>query len=146
MLMKEHQEDFYDSLLSRTSNHRYFELWHNREFVGLGGVTNIQWENRIGEISLLIVPGLRGTGIGKEAVAELYRHAFYELNLNCVYGECYDSNPIARDFWYDLITTEYQGDITTLTHRKYWDGKYHNSLYFSVTKAQYEKFIQQTGD
>ncbi|MHC4464579.1 MAG: hypothetical protein ACYS30_24585 [Planctomycetota bacterium] len=40
---------------------------------GMGGITNIQWENRLGEISLLIRPESRGKGLissGKTALAK----------------------------------------------------------------------------
>lgn len=142
-LTEEQQKEFYASLISRASPHRYYELWDDGRFVGLGGITYIQWENRCGEISLIIDPTLRGTGNGRRAVEELYRHAFYELNLNMVFGECYECNS-ACAFWLNL-TTKYGGYATHLKQRKFWQGIYWDSLYFSVTKEQYEKFIHETG-
>ena len=144
MLTEKHQEDFYDSLCSRTSVHRYLELWHDGQFIGLGGITYIQWENRCGEISLILAPDSRGRGLGRDAVAELYRVAFNELNLNMVFGECYRCND-AWEFW-SVLNDEYVGNQCILKDRKYWEGQYHDSLYFSVTKEQYEKSIQQAGD
>ena len=140
MMTKEQQEDFYDTISSGTSVHRYYELWDNGEFVGLGGITYIQWENRCGEISLILSPDSRGKGIGRNAVAELYRTAFNELNLNMVFGECYSCNR-AMAFWINT-TRQYNGNETVLWDRKYWNGKYYDSIYFSVTKEQYEKSIQ----
>jgi RimJ/RimL family protein N-acetyltransferase len=136
MLTKDQQEEFYVSLCSRNSPHRYYELWHDGGFVGLGGITYIQWENRCGEISLILTPDCRGQGLGQKAVAELFRHAFDELNLNMVSGECYNCNP-KWGFWV-LVTTKYDGYVTHLKQRKFWGGKYYDSLYFSVTKEQYE--------
>ena len=78
------------------------------------------------------------------AVVELYRTAFDELNLNMVFGECYTCND-AFKFWM-CIAIKNGGVLTYLQDRKYWNGKYYNSLYFSVTKDQYEKSIQQAGD
>jgi len=144
MLTEKQQEDFYDTLCSRTCVHRYYELWHDGQFIGLGGITYIQWENRCGEISLILAPDARGRGLGKIAVAELYRTAFDELNLNMVFGECYKCNPSYK-FW-EETTLNYWGTDTTLQQRKYWNGIYYDSLYFSVTKVLYEKSIQQTGD
>ena len=138
-LTKEQQEDFYVSLSSRESPHRYYELWHDGKFIGLGGITYIQWENRCGEISLILAPDCRGRGLGRDAVSLLLQNAFHELNLNMVFGECYQCN-LAYAFWFDLMA-DYDGYTTILYHRKYWQGKYWNSLYFSVTKAQYEKSI-----
>jgi RimJ/RimL family protein N-acetyltransferase len=140
MLTQQQQEDFYDSLCTGTSPHRYYELWDDGQFVGLGGITYIQWENRCGEISLILAPDARGRGIGRRAVAELYRTAFNELNLNMVFGECYYCNS-SYNFW-EKNTVEHCGHMTYLPQRKYWNGKYAHSLYFSVTKEQYEKTLQ----
>ena len=144
MLTEQQQEDFYDTLCARTSVHRYFELWDNGKFVGLGGITYIQWENRCGEISLILAPDARGRGLGRTAVAELYRTAFDELNLNMVFGECYGCNE-SLVFW-KACTESFIGSSTWLKDRKYWSGAYWDSFYFSVTKEQYEKSIQQAGD
>jgi RimJ/RimL family protein N-acetyltransferase len=144
MLTEQQQEDFYDSLCSRTSPHRYYELWSDGRFVGLGGITYIQWENRCGEISLILAPDARGCGLGRRAVSELYRTAFNELNLNMVFGEVYDCNK-AVPFW-EKQCRRYNGYITDMPDRKYWNGNYHWSRYFSVTKEKYEKSIQQAGD
>ena len=144
MLTEKQQEDFYDTLCSRTCVHRYYELWHDGKFIGLGGITYIQWENRCGEISLILAPDVRGRGLGKLAVAELYEKAFDELNLNMMVGVCYQSNG-AYGFW-KKETDEWGGYCTILKQRKYWSGFYWDSLYFSVTKEQYEKSIQQAGN
>jgi RimJ/RimL family protein N-acetyltransferase len=139
MLTQEQQEDFYVTLCSRASPHRYYELWHDGSFIGLGGITHIQWENRCGEISLILAPDSRGIGLGRRAVAELYRTAFNELNLNMVFGEVYGCNT-AWTFWIQS-TDSYGGYQTDLPARKYWRGSYCGSTYFSVTKAQYESSL-----
>jgi RimJ/RimL family protein N-acetyltransferase len=144
MLTEQQQEDFYDTLCARTSVHRYYELWDDGQFVGLGGITYIQWENRCGEISLILAPDARGRGLGRTAVAELYRTAFNELNLNMVFGECYCCNKAEK--WWHALVYNYKGFAKHLPQRKYWNGRYWDSLYFSVTKEQYEKSIQQAGD
>ena len=48
-------------------------------------------------------------------------------------------------FW-KTLTNDYIGNSALLVDRKYFDGDYWDSLYFSVTKEQYEKSIQQAGD
>jgi RimJ/RimL family protein N-acetyltransferase len=143
MLTEQQQGGFYHELSSGCSSHRYYELHSDGSFVGLGGLTYIQWENRCAEISLILSPSFRRRKLGQRAVLELYRTAFNELNLNMVFGECYQSNN-AYGFW-EKDTKRYGGDVAILRQRKYWAGCYWDSLYFSVTKAQYEKSIQQTG-
>jgi len=136
-LTEQEQEAFYDSL--PRSNHRYYDIWDGR-FIGVGGITHIQWENRIGEISLILDPQLRGTGLGKKAAYALLDHAFGELNLKTVIGECYFCNT-AVEFWRSLARA-FNGFETTLPNRKYYGGRYWDSYYFSIDQEAYEKFIQ----
>ena len=153
-LTEEQQEAFYrDVVCDRNSPHRYFAIIdevaknageeiarrkakalsiESLGFLGMGGLTHIQWENRIGEISLIIDPERRGKGDGKKAVDLLLDQAFNYLNLKTVFGECYKSNPAWR-FWQKLNNAY----LTDLPKRKYFDGKYWDSLYFSIDKESY---------
>jgi RimJ/RimL family protein N-acetyltransferase len=138
------QGTFYrDVVCDRNSPHRYWAIVRTvdnpiqgvvseSDFIGMGGITNIQWENRIGEISLIIDPARRGKGEGGKAVDLLLGNAFNCLNLQTVFGECYKSNP-AWGFWQKLNNAY----LTDLPKRKYFDGKYWDSLYFSIDKEDY---------
>ena len=133
-LTKEQQEDWYiGTVCDRGANSRWFGLWSLNELVGYTGIENISWENRIGEISLLIGPDYQKQGFGRDAVDLILTYAFDELNLNCVFGECYDSNENAIKFW-RKITEQRDGYTTALPCRKYTNGKYASSLYFSIEK------------
>jgi RimJ/RimL family protein N-acetyltransferase len=105
--------------------------------MGFGGITNIQWENRIGEISLILHPDFRNKGYGEKAVELLLDQAFNYLNLQTVCGECYNCNPAAM-FWQKIID-KYKAYKTTLLDRKYWDGTYYNSIYFSVDAVNFNE-------
>ena len=150
MLTKEMQEDFYKRCCDRNSNHRYWaivddsgqEIGKNFPLLGMGGITYISWENSIGEITLIIDPEKRKDGIGEKAVDLLLDQAFNYLNLQTVFGECYWPN-IALNFWVK-ITDKYsiEGERTkhlVLPNRKYWQGIYHDSLYFSIDKDDFNK-------
>jgi len=106
----------------------------------MGGITNIQWENRLGEISLIIAPRYQKKGIGTNAAILLFNEAFYQMNLKTVFGECYRCNPSVA-FW-EKITKRYDGYSTVLPNRKYWNGKFHDSYYFSVDA---NGFVQSSG-
>ena len=170
-LTEEQQEAFYrDVVCNRNSPHRYFAIvrevskedyiksgrkdvkWADIvdfAFIGMGGITNIDWINRIGEISLIIDPERRSKfrgegrgedkGKGTEAVVLLLDQAFNYLNLQTVYGECYRCNP-AWEFW-QKVTEKYCGSAKTgyldLPNRKYWQGEYYDSLYFSINKEDF---------
>lgn len=144
---------YYDVVCNPDSPHRYFAIVDETHvvsnedstvkeyyFFGMGGITNIQWENRIGEISLILHPEQRGQGIGIKAVDLLLDQAFNCLNLQTVFGECYMCNDAWR-FWQE-ITTKHRGKKQTtinltLPNRKYWQGKYYSSLYFSIDKEDF---------
>jgi len=98
----------------------------------MGGLTNIEWENGLAEISLIIDPSYRGGGRGRMAVQLLLDQAFCRLRLETVFGEVYTINP-ALDFW-AKVARHYTADCTTLPRRKFWNGNLYSSMYFSITR------------
>lgn len=138
------QVDFYqDVVCNRSSPHRYWSIMDELpirselHFIGFGGLTFIEWENRLAKISLVIKPKIRGKGFGEQAVDLILDKAFNYLNLQTVCGECYDCNP-AIDFWRKMIT-KFKGGGVILPNRKYWSGKFWKSIYFSFDRDDYVK-------
>ena len=146
-LTGEQQEKFYEEVIcNRNSAHRYWAIvgeteicGHKRScvLVGMGGLINIEWHNRLAEISLIINPKLRDKGYGEKTVDLLLDQAFNYLNLQTVFGECYLCNP-SWEFWGD-ITDKYNGKTLHLPKRKFWKGTYYDSLYFSIDKVDFNK-------
>ena len=144
------QADYFDRVIcNRESRTRYWGLWGDgipREvdterripmgFAGYGGIENIAWENRSGEISLLIGPDYRRQGMGSEAAELILEMAFARLNLYVVHGECYHSSPAVR-FW-ERIVEKHNGFSVDLPDRKYYAGRYWDSLYFSIKRPSIE--------
>jgi RimJ/RimL family protein N-acetyltransferase len=77
LLTEKMQDDFFDNVVNnRDSKHRYFALIELEEngyeklnkpqyfhrFIGMVGLTNIEWENGTAEISLIINPEYRRQG------------------------------------------------------------------------------------
>lgn len=149
MLTTEMQQDYYRGVIcNRESRTRYWGLWvdefyiddryHQDEgeaermqdtFIGYGGIENIGWENGCGEISLLIGPEYQGKGYGREAVRLFLEQAFNVMRLHTIHGEVYYSSP-AVEFWRKMEPNH----ITVLPRRKYYNGQYHHSMYFSFYK------------
>jgi hypothetical protein len=96
----------------------------------MGGLTYIQWENRIAEISLILSPAVRSKGLGEQAVDLLLAEGFDRMGLKTIFGECYYCND-AHEFWLK-ITEGFGGYITRLPNRKFWAGQFWDSLYFSI--------------
>ena len=91
-----------------------------------------------GKRDSVLFPEFRNEGNGREAVFLLLDEGFNRMNLNMVYGESYKVPNGSNLFWEGVII-KCGGYKTILPSRKYWEGKYHSSLYFSITKDQYEK-------
>jgi GNAT superfamily N-acetyltransferase len=124
------QDEFYDNVINnRDSKPRYYALIHDKDFIGMGGLTNIEWENGTAEISLIISPEYRGRGWGKKAVDLLRHEAILNMRLNGLYGEVYDCGN--RKFW-EKIVSFHGGYKTDLVKRKYWEGVMFGSMWFSI--------------
>jgi RimJ/RimL family protein N-acetyltransferase len=130
MLTYEQQQDYYRTVIcDRRSTTRYWGVWDGEVFVGMGGIENIEWTNRRGEISVLINPERRGKGYGKQAVESFLHQAFHHLGLLNVWGECYYCSP-AVGFWQKLVEL-YGAYSTTHPNVKFFDGKLFNSFWFN---------------
>jgi len=153
-LTERQQQDFYENIVcKRNSPNRYWavigeirkcnqiscEEWtESTKFIGMGGITTIQWENRIGEITLVIDPALRGKGCGEKAVELVLDQAFNSLNLKTVWSECYGCNEKGCGFW-QSIAAKYNSFTTAIPNRKFWNGEFYNSLYFSIDAEDFRK-------
>jgi len=136
ILTKEMQEEYANKVLkNRHLNCRWWGFAENSDiyYVGLGGIENISWENRNGEISLIINPYFRRKGYGTKAVELILDQAFNYLNLENIYGEVYHINENSFSFWMKIVQI-YNGYATLLPYRKYWNGKYYDSHYFNINK------------
>lgn len=58
--------------------------------------------------------------------------AFRYINLETVYGECYTCGH--PEFWRKCVE-RYGGQSTVLPKRKYYQGVYHSSLYFTFDRS-----------
>jgi hypothetical protein len=135
MLTREMQEDYYRTVIcDRRSATRYWAVADGDVLLGYGGIENIIWENRNGEISLLMAPNERGKGLGAEAAELILEQAFYRLNLEHVYGECYMCGPYL--FWEKMVE-KYAGSEVVLPRRKFWDGMYYDSYYFTFYRKHW---------
>ena len=145
-----------DVLNNRQSNHRYFGIYINDEadrlmctqdqleflpsnLVGMGGITNIEWENGLAEISLIIGEKHKDEGYGKKSVELLLHKAFNEMRLDNIYGECYKCNPNIG-FW-EKIIKKYSAYQTILPNRKFYKSEFYNSLYFNINITNYNNEI-----
>jgi RimJ/RimL family protein N-acetyltransferase len=129
-LTEKMQGDFYEKVIcNRASNHYYWSVY-NKDLIGFGGLTNIEWENGLAEISLILSAGNRGQGHGLSAVQLIIDEGFGNMGLRTIYGECYQCNP-AIEFW-RKVTKYYGGYYTMIPRRKMWQCQLYDALHFSI--------------
>jgi RimJ/RimL family protein N-acetyltransferase len=137
MLSYEQEDKWYrDVVCDRNSPHRYWAVRENDVLVGLTGITNIEHENRRGEVALLIDPEKRGRGFGREALWLALGQAFDNMDLEQVYGECYKCNG-SLAFWANLAF-KHGWEVRVLPSTKRWGGKRWDSLWFAISAGNWQ--------
>lgn len=157
LITKEQQDAFYDRLQDRNCEDRYWEIHEDDAelraldgtkigeiksigIVAMVGLTDIDWVNRLAEISLFVSPDQRQKGVGTEALRLTLEEAFDHMNLHQVLGECFYCNPCCG-FWKREVR-RYYGVERELPDRKWWGGKWWSSYYFSIFEQGYWKAKQ----
>lgn len=139
-LTEEMQEDFYKNVVcNRQSNARYWGVWFGAEFIGMCGLENIQWENRLAEISSLLNPEYPLSKYGEEVLKVLLHEGFMNMNLENIYTEIYNCHP--ESFSWHNIAEEYDCYISILPNRKYYNGNYYDSSYINFNKEKFNENI-----
>jgi RimJ/RimL family protein N-acetyltransferase len=153
-LTEEQQREFYKNVVcDRKANARYWAIMAERDvdiktvfgtyiktikkkgLIGMAGIENIEWENRRAEISLILNPSERSKGNGDNVFEIILYKGFYELNLENIWGVCYECNP-ALVFWERQIN-KYKGKAFSFPNMKYQAGKYWRGLYFNFERSEY---------
>jgi RimJ/RimL family protein N-acetyltransferase len=132
MLNVQQEEEWYEKVVcNRDSPHRYWAVRGNDVLVGLVGITNIEHENRRGEIAILVDPEKRGRGFGREALWLALGQAFDNMDLEQVYGEVYHCNQ-HLGFWHTLAY-RYGWEVMVLPSTKRWAGQRWDSTWFAIS-------------
>lgn len=143
-LTEKMQSDFYDNQLSNRSfngmlyaiqAHTYCE--ETEELVGYGGLNPISWENRIGEIALLIGTEYQKSKFkyGQRAIELILEEGFKNLNLKTIYGEHYMGE---NKYFWEKIIKKYNFTTARLPNKKFHNGRYLDSIYFSLDRDNYK--------
>jgi RimJ/RimL family protein N-acetyltransferase len=155
-LTEEMQGEFYlSNVCNRSLNARYWAIVIEEEYpsygvtknitmkkdgirevlIGMAGIENIEWENRLAEIGLIMNPDY--IHMAEDAIELILEQAFNYLNLENVFGEVYKCSPYS-DIWYGMAL-ENKGTCCVLPNRKYWQGKYYDALFFNINRWEWKK-------
>lgn len=115
---------------------RMYAIYDNG-IVGVCGLTSIDQVNRRAEFSLYIDPGRHGNGLGERALKTLLHHGFYNLGLNCIWGETFEGNPAAKMF--ERLGMKEEGRRRDFYYR---NGRFIDARLFSVLRADFDLLLQ----
>ena len=104
----------------------------------MGEITNIQWENSLGEIGLIMNPNYLNKP--EQAIDLILEQGFNNLNLENIFGEVY----VCSTNWgtWEKVYKKYKGFNIQLPNRKFWHGIYWDSVYFNINREEWKKCQQ----
>lgn len=106
------------------------------KLIGCTGLTYIDWKNRKAEVSIYIGDKkYRKRGYGTDTLNTLMKYGFEELDLHMLFGEIFEYNE-ANIRLFEKCGFKRDG---ILRHRLYRDGKYWNSIFYSVLEDEWKK-------
>lgn len=101
--------------------------------VACSGLHAINWVGRAAEWGVVVGPGRRGRGYGREVAEQMLRYAFTELNLLRVALEVCSAHT-AGIACYDAVGFVREGAL----RRAFWSrGTYHDSIVMSVLRDEW---------
>lgn len=105
-----------------------------KKLIGHCGLYYINWRSRHGEFGIYLGDAsFRGGGFGSDALRQLCRYGFHELNLNKIWCEVYSNNASLEMYRHIGFVDE-----GILRENYYCDGKYWDSYVLSMLKREYE--------
>lgn len=137
----EEQQYWFDTL-DRNKNRMFSIYWNASDitnddiWVGVCGLTNIDWVHKKGEFSLYIEPGCRGNGYARDALCALINHGFRDLNLERIWGEMFEDNPAENLFL--SLGMKLEG---ALRNSYYKNGEYIGSYIFSILRDEWKIYF-----
>lgn len=130
--MKLQNEDKTVKMFSIFSDTSFADNPSKELLIGCCGLTSIDHINQRAEFSVYIGPEYHGNGFGKKTLLTLFWHAFEDLNLNTIWGECFNKNP-ANKLFKDLGMT--QEGIRRQFYFK--EGEFIDAHLYSITKEEF---------
>ena len=109
--------------------------------IGMTGLTYMHPVNRNGEVAIVIGnEDCRGKGLGQDVLKTLVRHGFLKLNLRRIDAEVYANN-LSSVALFDKVGFQKEG---VLRDRYYCDGKFWDSIMFSMLRNEFDQFYWAT--
>ena len=113
-----------------------FPIEHEFEkAIGVCGLTSINHIHGTAEWSAYLFPEYHGKGYAKQSLIALLYHAFNDMNLNCVWGECFEHNNAVLGLA-EKLGFKQEGK---LRQRYFKEGKYIDTIMVSMLRSEFQK-------
>jgi len=135
-LSMQNQMQWLESLAKDKNTMMFAVETKKRKLIGCTGLTYIDWKNSRAEVSIYIGDkNYKGKGYGTDTLKTLMRYGFEELNLHMLFGEIFEYNK-ANIRLFEKCGFKRDG---VLRHRLYRDGKYWNSVVYSILRDEWKR-------
>jgi RimJ/RimL family protein N-acetyltransferase len=106
-------------------------------FIGLSGLWNIDWHNRNAETALKLGgrEGLRGRGLGTDAIMIAMAIAFYDVGIHRLYTTILETNTASRKAYIDKCGWQEEG---TSREQVWRHGAYRNLIHIGILKDEFD--------
>jgi len=108
------------------------------EYIGQSAINQINWQNKLGRLSLLIKKEHWGKGYAQEVIPLLLEYAFKKLKLNKVWLMAYQSNKKGMHI-YKKMGFKKEG---VLQEEYFWNGTYHTIIRMAMLASSYKKLTK----
>lgn len=138
----------HDHIISKDEHKRWIErirvgntikawvIYYNKKSVGLMYLTDINWTDKITDWGLYIADkNVRGKGVGSEALLNLIKRVFIDMNFNMMKTLVLDNNDVAIKL-YEKIGFKKQGDVK---HKIIRDNREIDVYLMSMTQHEYSQ-------
>jgi len=129
-----HQKDWYASISKKNSERKMFVIESEKgTSIGICGLINIDFEQKNGEVAIILGEKDHGKGIGTEVLRLLLEYGFKKLKLHRISAEIFEYNTISVKL-FEKLNFKYE---LTLNQRLWRKGKWWNVLVYSILENDF---------
>ena len=133
-ISKEEQNEWYEKDVLTKKFYAFIIEDTSFKKIGYVGLKTLNWILRSAEFSIFVIPEEQKKGYGKEALREILRFGFENLNFHRIYSTVFDFNKAIEV--YKKVGFEVEGMLRDTCFKK---GRYWNSYYISMLEDEYKK-------
>lgn len=129
------KETEYVKIILNSKNDFVFSFFNKKgDYVGQGGIHQINWDNKLGRLSLIIKRGHWNNGYAQEILPTLINYAFKKLKLHKIWLMHWKENKKAGHL-YKKVGFKKEG---VLVDEYFWRGKYHDMVRMSIINTKHK--------